>query len=243
MATNIARPRQPSSGYKNKYYDPVKAHKYYLGKRKLKGYKDRYKNSDRRRNREGADDENESTHTQKRRVQESEKARLEEEREQRELEEEATSQEEERESSRQMYAHTGDARTGIHAARGWTVMQAQEQGQAARGALGHANAQVRTNKEERKLSFVPEGYDVSDEVRVLIERYDDLVGRIRPALRNLDPPVRSAVTLQLKELDDRMKNLVAGAATLSAGMATSSKSDLRKRIERYSRALGREAYV
>ena len=238
MATTMARPRQPSSGYRNKYYDPVKAHKYYLGKRKLKGYKDRYKNSDRRRKR--GDEDSEDTQNTKRRQQESEKARLEEEREQEQLTEEVEQQEDSDETSRKVYAHTGDERTGIHAARGWTVMHAQEQGQAARGLERTANAQLRRNKEQEQSKLIPDGYEVSEEVQAFIERYNDLSKRIRAVLSNLDDPIKQQVTMQLNELDDRMKNLVAGAATLATDtVESSSMSALRERLDRYNRALGR----
>jgi len=238
MATTKARPRMPSSGYRSKYYDPAAAHKYYLSRRKLKGYKDRYKNSNRKRNK-GADTEDETV-DQRRRKKDDEQARLEEEREQETLLEEAEAEEEENdESARIVYSHKGDKRTGIHAARGWTVKDAQEVREAVSGRSGNVNQQLRENRENKQLNLIPDGYVLTQSEQDVVDRYQELSRRIRDMLATLDEAMAEVIEMQLDELDDKMKNLVAGIARKESEVGNPDKvSALRSKVERYNRAVG-----
>lgn len=222
MAKLAGNPRVPSGGYK-KGYDPTAAHKYYLKRRRLKGYKNRYVNSDRRK-KNGKTDE---------------------------LQNDPNERDEEREQNRnkptdeiigedKYYDSLEEKPDEVVEEEKADQMDAKSM-QTARSSIAESNSNVGykggTDDYRSAPIKVPQGKAVPQAVNPMITQFNSILAQINEAIDALPENEQEDYRQQLAIIVDRANKLIENMST-STG-ESQENVELRSKVDRYKKALGK----
>lgn len=221
MAKLAGNPRVPSGGYK-KGYDPTAAHKYYLKRRRLKGYKNRYVNSDRRR-KNGKTDELQNDPNERQDERENRNKPTDEiigEDKYYETLEEKPEEVNEIEKADQL-----DAKSML----------------TSRSSIAESNKNIgyRGGMDDYRSApiKVPQGKAVPQAVNPMIVQFNSILAQINEAIDALPENEQEDYWQQLAIIVDRANKLIANMSTSTD--ESQENAELRSKVDRYRKALGK----